>query len=45
MTESAAPVTEEFRKEITARVKKFTGINNLILDTDYYRSIEQEDAR
>lgn len=44
-TESATPVTEEFRKEISARVKEFTGINNLILDTDYYRSITQEDAR
>lgn len=36
LTDTAEPVTEEFRKQISAQVKEFTGINNLILETNYY---------
>ena len=33
---SELEITPEQRKEIAARVQKFTEINNLILDVDYY---------
>ena len=33
---SELTVTAEARKEISQKVQEFTGINNLILDTDYY---------
>lgn len=42
LTDTAEPVTAQFRKEISAMVKEFTGINNLILDADYYKALEEE---
>lgn len=33
-------VTAEFQKEMAQRVQEFVGINNLILDADYYREGE-----
>ena len=37
LTENAVPVTEEFMTEMADRVSEFTRINNLILETDYYK--------
>ena len=37
LREDGAPVTADYCKEMAERVKAFTKINNLILDTDYYQ--------
>lgn len=37
LTEDAVPVTEEFMAQMSQRVSEFTRINNLILETDYYK--------
>lgn len=37
LTENATPPTENFFEKMNERVAEFTRINNLILDTDYYR--------
>ena len=44
LSPDAQPIPEETRKEASAKVKEFTGINNLILETDYYQSMEEEDG-
>ena len=38
LSEDAEPVTEEFMAEMAERVQNFTGINNLILETNYYKT-------
>lgn len=37
LQENAAPVTAELQEQMSDRVEEFTAINNLILETDYYR--------
>ena len=35
--ENAAPAAKKFREQMSDRVEEFVAINNLILDTDYYK--------
>ncbi len=39
-TPNAQPVTEEFKAEMMERVQEFTRINNLILETNFYRQYQ-----
>ena len=36
-SENAAPAVKEFQEQMSDRVEEFVAINNLILDTDYYK--------
>ena len=35
--ENAAPAARKFQEQMSDRVEEFVAINNLILDTDYYK--------